>query len=176
MNDHPGGGQGLLELPPLPDGPLDVRAIYRTDQGPRPWTPDQIATLCVVDAVGLAIVLAGAWEAHSQHDTRGALAWFAAALLGLALSGTAHALWLIRARRAIALAIGLVTDSRRLSGVLHASTPSARPDEIADVVLVAGSKRYHRSDCAFAEGREVTQLASSEATSLGFRPCEVCLP
>ena len=149
-----------------PRSTLDVRAVRRQAAATGPWTREQIATLAVVDLAAAALILIAAWNARGTHSTAHGIAWLMVALLGLGVSGTAHAVFLQRARRVLALAIAVVVEP--ISATIGGD--SSNRFSGADLVRVAGSQRYHRAECAFVVGREV--LAADSAGE----PCEVCRP
>ena len=166
---------GSLDLPELPLGPLDSRAVARQADTSRPWTREQLATLCLVDAVALTLIAVGAFEANNQTGTKTALAWMGVSILGLTLAGTAQATWLLRVRRVLSLGIRIVTDARRMPLPVLDSANS-REHSHEHVVVVDGSTRYHLAYCALADGRSTKQLAPDEVLGSQLTPCEVCNP
>jgi hypothetical protein len=46
----------------------------------------------------------------------------------------------------------------------------------AEVLVVDGRPRYHRTDCPFLTGRPTEPLPVAEAVELGFSPCGECRP
>jgi hypothetical protein len=54
--------------------------------------------------------------------------------------------------------------------------PPPAPVEDRVVVAVAGGTRFHRPECALAEGKAVTTVTEAEIGERGLDPCPVCDP
>lgn len=146
------------EAPPA----LNPRQLRRRAATSAPWTRDQVANVAVLDLAAVVVVLVAAWNAHGVHSTSTGISWLMLALLGLAISGTVHSLFLLRARQSLSLATDLILDTW------------IRPESVsggsATHVHVVGSARFHRADCAFVQGR------ATAPGDGGSAPCEVCQP
>jgi hypothetical protein len=139
----------------------------------------------VADGVGLAIIVIGALQAGRQVEVRTAMSWLMVSLLGLAVCGVAHAVWVMRARRSLALATRLLIDPlhRELSPELLRAAPAAELSGAASaetatttLVAIAGSRRYHRPDCALVTGKPVVVVSRFDESPSDHVPCEVCVP
>ena len=151
---------------------LDVRQLRRDAATSGPWTREQVSTVAVVDLLMLASIATCAWFASDAKTTTAALSWLVVALLALGLSGLTHAMFLLRCRRGIALAVQRVLDPDELPIPASESTAGA-PHRL---VALVSSTRYHRPDCAFVAGRDVEEVLLDEHERQWRTPCEVCTP
>ncbi|HWB65632.1 MAG TPA: hypothetical protein VG708_02225 [Mycobacteriales bacterium] len=158
--------------PALPAGPLDPRALSGRLRPSTPWTNELLAGTLVANLIGLAVIAAGGYQANQAETERTGLSWLVVSLLGLAICGAANAIWLLRVRRYLALAVGVALDPGlrdRLGAGSHAATSTVA------LVVVRGTRRYHRAGCPLVAGKRVEPITRHAATETHTR-CEVCEP
>jgi hypothetical protein len=138
-----------------------------------PWTGDEFVRLMVTNALGLVLIAAGAIEATGSGSAKTNLAWLNLSLAGLIVSGVGNGLWLFRGRQA-------VTSARVMALSLFMAEPTDIAYEHAGETspLVSGSEmtRYHRAQCALANGRSLHVASRTAHEADGLLPCEVCNP
>lgn len=136
-----------------------------------PWTSELLATVLVVNLVGLAVIATGGYEAGQTTTERDAMSWLILSVVGLAGCGTANAVWLLRVRQSLARTVGLLLDPRERA-ILVADR---HPDGGTRLVGVVGTRRYHRSGCQLVAGKRVETL-DRDAARRDRIACEICNP
>jgi hypothetical protein len=135
-----------------------------------PWTSELLGAVLAANLVGLAVIATGGYEAHQTATERDAMSWLILAAVGLAVCGTANAVWLLRVRQCITRAVGVVLDPQQRAVVVA----DQRLDGDTRVVGVVGARRYHRPDCQLVDGKRVKALtAKARADRIA---CEICRP
>jgi hypothetical protein len=180
---------------------LDLRGLETRSGGSlRPWSPDHLVSLLVVNGVGLILVCAGWWGASGASTAGKQFGFLNLSLTGLLLAGGANGMWFARGRRVMVLARAEVaTHLRRAAlsapaGQLPGSNGDAVPAglhrrgplpvtarlttvSVAErLVAGPGMSYYHAAICLLVAGKEVREAARVEHVRTGRRPCEVCEP
>jgi hypothetical protein len=152
---------------------MDLRARPGGPGASVPWPADAVGRLVVSNMVGLAVILASAYEASHEHVMRSSLTWLNLAVLGLAIAGAGNALWVLRGRQALASARGAAFAELHLP---VADDPPSVVEGDQDVVAIPGLRRFHRPDCAFVAGRATELVTPAVRGRDGLLPCEICQP
>jgi hypothetical protein len=163
----------IVAAPPL--APLDARSLQDASPTSQPWTSDQVTRVLVLNAIGLAVICAGAFETTTDELVRTRLSWLEVSVLGLAIAAVANGLWLLRLRRTLSRARAAVLDPTHRHWL---AGPSVAATGNGAVALVAGASmtRYHVASCQLVEGRPTTARPRAEHERAGRSPCEVCTP
>jgi hypothetical protein len=159
-----------------PLAPLDARSWRGATSTRGPWTTDEVARLVVANAVGFAVVVAGAFETTISDDVlRTRLSWLQVSVLGLVIAAVANGMWLLRVRTTLVLAREAVLDPAHRAWL---AGPVAAAAQDGSTVLVAGDgmTRYHRASCQLVAGRATRARTRAEHEREGLSPCEVCEP
>jgi hypothetical protein len=136
----------------------------------------------VLDCVGLALILVGAFQASRAHDERGGLTWLNVALLGLLVAGVSNGSWLFAGRSMVTSAVQEVVlhagpGALRAGTISRRQRPASTPGPLAHrLVAVGGSARFHSAACPFVADRPVLTASRREHERAGRSACEVCEP
>jgi hypothetical protein len=130
-----------------------------------------VAMLAVANLVGVAAISVGAYQTHQSLTMSDGMAWLVVSLAGLGACGTANALWLMRCRRLIAVALGIALDPRHRVAL----TPATATAAAQTLVAIPGARRYHRPGCALVADRRVRRVSAPRGTTR-LLPCEICQP
>jgi hypothetical protein len=152
-------------------GTLDSGALVTRARSFDPWSTEHLTRLLAANAVGLAVIGTGAYQAAGGGVVRTQLTWLELSVIGLLVAGTANALWLLRGRQAVTLARVEVLSTRQRALLFPrlATATSAAPGAL---VWVPGTTRAHRAGCSLVAGKPTRLAADRE----GLVPCEVCEP
>lgn len=114
------------------------------------------------------------------------LAWFGAAgnailqtQVTYLVSGGLGGLAMVVLGGLLLVAFQVARHNALLASLLSEAPPGeqTQPVEAGDVVVVPlGAKTYHRPDCVWARGKQVTAYAPGERELRGLEPCRVCDP
>jgi hypothetical protein len=139
------------------------------------WTTAERRCILGVDALGLALVLAGAWDASGTRELTSQAPGVTLAVAGCGLALVGHSFAYRRARgrvrAALAVIVGRRTSRRGTPAPVVASADGS-------TVLVAGPGMglYHGSHCPFVADKATNQDSRSGHEAAGLKPCAVCLP
>ena len=139
-----------------------------------PWRPMALVRLGVVDAIGLGVILTGAYQASQQNDVQDALSWLVVATIGLMLSGAASFAWISNARVAVAARRARIDDA--IHQCIAELQPATAATDRTALVHVARTQRFHRADCALVADRKTTTGTRAAFEKRKLVPCEVCQP
>jgi hypothetical protein len=156
--------------------PLDPNALLREaarDRGSSPWSLEYGAFAVVANLVGAVLVIAGWFGASNAVSLNHQVAWLELGIVGLIVAGTADVFWLLRGRRAIAAATGMLLSTSSLESLFPSVVPAyaAAPDGERRV-FVEGTSHHHRPTCFMVAGKAVKELPRSGRR--GLTACEVC--
>jgi hypothetical protein len=138
-----------------------------------PWRLGDAMSLFTLNAVGVALLLAGWYMAGGRLLLHDQVSGANVAIAGIIAAGVGNAVWLLTGRRAVGMrrnVVGAAVEKR------YRSRP--RPTAVVTTKLVAakGMTRYHRPDCVFVAERRVTANKRETHESRGRTPCGVCRP
>ncbi len=166
----------------VPTVPSAVVHLSGLTAVPDPWRRRTVAGICLCNAVAVAVILLGWFEASASAVVRRQLPWLNVGMCGLAVAAIGNSLWLRERRRAL---VALVAAGTELWDWIARSTePAEGPDEIRlnggadDGVFVSAPRTqlFHRPDCPFVAGKSVTRQLRSAHEAAGRSACAVCEP
>lgn len=154
---------------------LDRRSLERlARRSYGPWGADQLTWLIAAQLVGAVLIFAGFWSARNAETASAQLGWLNLAIVGIVVAGLTNAWFLSRGHRVVTLA------KRSLFPELRAEVDTLAPaaaDDLADgLVAIAGTRRFHRSDCLLVVGKGAAASSEADHRAAGQVACEVCLP
>lgn len=121
--------------------------------------------------VGAAITLGVGWV-----NASGTFVWVS--ILASAATAITLALAYTRSKAAAAAALRRPARAGRSGATTRPDTRTrarSGPND-ADVVGVASSRKFHRSDCRYARVRGAAKMTRSLARRRGMEPCGICKP
>ena len=166
-------------VPTVPSAVVDLSGLTAVAD---PWRWRSVVGICLCNAVAVAVILLGWFEASASAMVRRQLPWLNVGMCGLAVAAIGNSLWLRERRRAL---VGLVASGTELWDWIARSTGAPEePDEIRldgrtdDGVFVSAARAqlFHRPDCPFVAGKSVTRQLRSSHEAAGRSACAVCEP
>jgi hypothetical protein len=140
------------------------------------WQAGDVVLLYSLQILGFGLLVASAWATTVSDDVSTRVAWVNLGVVGLLVSGTGTAFWLMAGRRAVGTRRAwLLVVSDVDAAPEYAPRPADRATP-AGLVAVADGTRYHRADCALVAGKAVVEQARTRHTRAGRQPCGVCRP
>jgi hypothetical protein len=137
----------------------------------QPWTLSDARTSFFAAAVGGGLLTLAWWQASGTGDLDHQATWSGLGVVATVVLVVGGFSWVSSGRRA-------VRERRRalFDQLLATELPPDTTAELdaASFVAVAGSKRYHRTDCLLVAGKPVRRLTAARHGSR--RPCEMCQP
>ena len=131
-------------------------------------------SLLTLNAVGLALVVAGWYVAAGRLLFHDQVSGANVAVAGVIVAGVGNGLWLLTGRRALGL------RRRAVAGAIerqYRERPGPEPPAQATTFVASKAMtRYHRPDCVFVAERPVVARTAKTHQKQGRTPCEVCRP
>lgn len=137
-----------------------------TAPAPAPWTRAQQRLLVAGHVLAAGLVL-GAWAGSAGNERlEDQLGWMNLAVIGLVVTGSVNAAWLLAGRRSI---------GRRRLRVAPDLVP-APPLSVTSSGWwrVSGLRRAHRAGCRLLQGRVAERIDAATIRAEGLLRCEVC--
>jgi hypothetical protein len=155
-----------------------VRAAHIIQQKPgrggrEPWHAGDVSSLLTLNAVGLALLVAGWSMAAGRLLFHDQVSGSNVAIAGIIVAGVGNGVWLLTGRRAVGLRRRTMADAIEQR---YRSRPQPIAEETTTFVAAKGMTRYHRLDCVFVVDRKVTARRRETHESQGRTPCGVCRP
>jgi hypothetical protein len=141
--------------------------------GREPWRAGDVSSLLTLNAVGLALLVAGWSMAAGRVLFHDQVSGANVAIAGIIVAGVGNGVWLLTGRRAVGL------RRRTMAGAIeqrYRRRPQPIAEETTTFVAAKGMTRYHRHDCVFVVDRKVTARRRQTHESQGRTPCGACRP
>jgi hypothetical protein len=137
----------------------------------QPWTLSDFRTSFFATAIGGGLLALAWWQASGTGDLDDQATWSALGVLATVVLVVGFFSWVWSGRRAVRGRRRALFDE-----LLATELPADSTAELAtaDLVAIAGSKRYHRADCLLVAGKPVRRVAATRRATR--RPCEMCEP
>lgn len=137
----------------------------------------------VLQALVVALLVIAWWQASSHPLARDHEPWLNLGIGAVLLSGALNGLFLMGARRAVAVRRAALYRTASLATPASPATPASRapgamsgPRPAPKFAATPAMTRYHRPTCALAAGKPLRLEARREHETAGRRPCGICRP
>jgi hypothetical protein len=143
-----------------------------------PWSANEVIVLIVLEAVALIATVAAWYVSSITHDPVDQIPWLVVGILGVVVGSMAGMMFLIQGRRAVGARFWAAAAQVELAplGPSTSSTMDAEAASTTALVAVAGTQRFHRSDCVLVAGKRVHEATAKAHRGHGRAACPVCLP
>lgn len=143
-----------------------------------PWTLGDLRSTFLTTTLGLSMLLVAWWGSSGTGELDRQVTWSAVAIAAVIGIGLGNFFWLLAGRRAVALRQAELVE--RLEAAFGSAVAASGPDPAeeptaATLVVVPGTRRFHRSACLLVQGKAGAGPAGNGPPS-DLRPCEMCLP
>jgi len=169
----------VVETGPVVHDDIRVEVTMGATLPERLWgTPVRAGTFA--SAIGGGALVAMGWVgASGTRVVSDQLPWLVTSIAGLGLAAFGQGVWILSGRRTLGRGFVAVLPAPARRADVAGPVTDAQTKRTDDGALVAVDGRvglYHRTACAFVQGKTTTPAERAAHERAGRTPCEVCLP
>lgn len=139
---------------------------------PRLWGGAAVRRTALLSLVGAGVWFIGWYQVAGEATTANQIGPMNIAILGVILAGAGQLGWILEGRRAVGrMRRELLGDARPVPAA-EVLAVSSEPD----LRLIAGTRFYHRPNCAMVTSADTTSGVRSVHEAADRIPCGVCAP
>jgi len=140
-----------------------------------PWPEQALMLWTLLSGIGVALVAAGWVLVRNESVYADQVAGINMAIAGVLLAGAGAIPMLLAGRRAVGVRrLAVLGDLRGMPARASAVTSDAWTSQ--NLVGGVGLRRFHRTGCTLAQGRDWSAASRSEHERAGRVACGVCRP